>query len=237
MIKMFIGSSSMGEDEAIERAYSYTIHKNCSENVDITWMRQSNNPDSYWSGFQTERWSTPFSGFRWAIPEACNFEGRAIYTDCDMLNFRDLSELINIDLQGKPIAARSGQRFGGHEFCVMVFDCAQFKETIPVARQRTLPDFHHRMIQKFSGNQQLVQDLDPRWNCLDGDGRQLDDIWQLHFTNMATQPWKPAWYTGNPQPHPRADLVAEFEKYSELALNEEWAVEYESNINYGVIGR
>ena len=58
MIKMFIGSSSMGEDEAIERAYSYTIHKNCSENVDITWMRQSNNPDSYWSGFQTERWST-----------------------------------------------------------------------------------------------------------------------------------------------------------------------------------
>ena len=93
------------------------------------------------------------------------------------------------------------------------------------------------MIQKFSGNQQLVQDLDPRWNCLDGDGRQLDDIWQLHFTNMATQPWKPAWYTGNPQPHPRADLVAEFEKYSELALNEEWAVEYESNINYGVIGR
>ena len=137
MIKMFIGSSSMGEDEAIERAYSYTIHKNCSENVDITWMRQSNNPDSYWSGFQTERWSTPFSGFRWAIPEACNFEGRAIYTDCDMLNFRDLSELINIDLQGKPIAARSGQRFGGHEFCVMVFYCAQFKETIPVARQRT----------------------------------------------------------------------------------------------------
>ena len=28
---------------------------------------------------------------------------------------------------------------------------------------------------------------------------------------MATQPWRPGWFTGTPQEHPRADLVAMFE--------------------------
>jgi lipopolysaccharide biosynthesis glycosyltransferase len=238
MIRIFIGASSMGEDEPIERAYAYTIKQNCSEEVQINWMRQDPDPKGFWHGFQTAHWSTPFSGFRWAIPEYCDFKGRAIYTDCDMLNYRDLSELINIDLHGKPIAARRGQRFGGHEFCVMVIDCeAMQQHTIPVFRQKSLDNYHHRMIHMFSGNADLVEDLDPRWNCLDGEGRNLDDIWQLHFTNMATQPWKPAWFTGNPQPHPRADLVEEFEKYRDLALQDDWTVQYSTDVQYGVIGR
>ena len=56
----------------------------------------------------------------------------------------------------------------------------------------------------------LVGDLDPRWNCHDGDDLDIDDIWHLHYTNMATQPWRPNWYTGESMEHPRKDLVKLF---------------------------
>ncbi len=239
MIRMFIGSSSMGEDEPIEKVYHYSLERNASDDLDITWMRQSNDKDSTWNGWTTNRWSTPFSGFRWAIPELCNWEGRAIYTDCDMINYRDMKELLNIDMEGKPIAARKGKRFGGHEFCVMVFECSHHllrDILVPLARQKKLEDYHHRMISMFSGSNQ-VYDLDPRWNCLDGEDRQLGDIYQLHYTSMPTQPWKPGWFTGETQPHPRKDIEEEFWNLSRECVNMEWPVQYESDITYNVIGR
>ena len=89
MIRLFIGSSSNGEDATIEAAYLNSIEKHASEEVDVTFMRQTKNPHSFWSGWACETWPTPFSGYRWGIAEYCNFEGRAIYTDCDMINYRD----------------------------------------------------------------------------------------------------------------------------------------------------
>jgi hypothetical protein len=60
--------------------------------------------------------------------------------------------------------------------------------------------------------------FDPRWNCLDGEGRDINDIWHLHFTRMPTQPWKPGWFKGTPQPHPRKDLVELWEQYRDEGL-------------------
>ena len=207
MIRMFIGSSSNGEDCTIEAAYEYSLRKHTDEEIDITWMRQTPDIDDVWYHNNTERWSTPFSGYRWFIPEHCNFEGRAIYTDCDMINFKDINELWETDLKGKPIAARKGVRFGGHEFCVMVIDCEAIKDhLIPISRQKNIAEYHHRMIGLFSGNEDLVEELDPRWNCLDGEDYEIDDIWHLHYTNMATQPWQPEWYVGPKKEHPRKDI-------------------------------
>ena len=91
------------------------------------------------------------------------------------------------------MAARKGYRFGGHEFCVMVIDCSKMEEiiSVPASRQRNNPEFHVRMIGKMSGNDKYVKELDPRWNCLDGEDREIEDMYQLHWTNMATQPWEP----------------------------------------------
>jgi lipopolysaccharide biosynthesis glycosyltransferase len=243
-VRIFIGSSSNGEDAPIEAAYEYSIFQNCSRDVDVVWMRQSNDVDNFWGGWNTPMWSTPFSGFRWAIPEYCNFEGRAIYTDCDMINYRDMAELFDTDLQGKPVAARRGVRFGGHEFCVMVFDCAAFKQhAIPVQRMKRIAETHHRFINKFSGNSDLVHDLDPKWNVLDGENYNISEMYQLHFTNMATQPWTPGWFTGQSKPHPRKDIVAEFETYSQYAFNHGFdpdAIREQlepNNVQYNIIGR
>jgi len=244
VVRVFIGSSANGEDADIEAAYEYSIRKNCSKEVQITWMRQTNDTSSIWGGWATERWSTPFSGFRWVIPELCEFKGRAIYTDCDMINYRDMDKLINVEMNGKPIAARRGSRFGGHEFCVMVIDCDAIKpHLIPISRQKNLPESHHRFINKFSGNSELVEDLDPRWNCLDGEDRPLHDIWQLHFTKMSSQPWKPDWFTGEHEKHARQDIVDEFYRVFEEAKQNGFDPDAkreelsDSNVVYNIIGR
>ena len=243
MIKLFIGSSSKGEDKDIEIAYEYSINQNTKEDVQIEWMRQSDDPKSYWGCWETHTWPTPFSGFRWGIPEFCNFEGRAIYTDCDMINFRDMKELWETDLEGKPIAARRGQRFGGHEFCVMVIDCAKMKDLIiPKERLMKISESHQRYIYTFSGQSHHVKDLDPRWNVLDGEDRKFEDMYQLHFTNMATQPWKPGWYTGQPMKHPREDVVKMYYKKvgeAKLAGMQPYTPgkDYPTLNEYNIIGR
>jgi hypothetical protein len=240
-IKIFIGTSANGEDAKAEMVYEYSIRKNASVPVDITWMKQTRDESSPWGGWQTERWSTPFSGFRWIIPEVCGFQGRAIYTDCDMINFKDINELINIDMEGKPIAARRGNRFGGHEFCVMVFDCAAFEEySMPARRMKMIPESHHRMISKFSGSG-LVKDLDPKWNCLDGEYLDVEDIWHLHYTNMATQPWRPSWYVGPVDEHRRKDISdLWFKMYDEAkasGLDEQDYMPKELFGEYNIIGK
>lgn len=243
-VRIFIGSSANGEDAEIEAAYEYSLRKNCSREVEITWMRQTNDPNSIWGGWDSRAWSTPFSGYRWAIPEACNFEGRAIYTDTDMINFKDIAELLDTDLQGKPCAARRGSRFGGHEFCVMVIDNAAMKQhMLPVARMKIIPESHHRMISMFSGNSSLVQDLDPRWNCLDGEDLKIQDIWHLHYTRMNSQPWKPSWFKGTTEEHRRQDIKSIFYEYLKLAKEAGYDVDARREelqrdiVKYNIIGQ
>lgn len=206
-IRIFIGTSANNEDSEAEMVLEYSLKKNTTHPLEITWMRQTKDENSIWGGWETPRWSTPFSGFRWAIPEACNFHGKAIYMDVDQVNLRDIADLYSTPMAGLPLAARRGKRFGGHEFCVVLFDCERMADFLmPVSRMKPNPEAHHRYVNMFSGSE-LVLDLDPRWNCHDGDGLPIEDIWHLHYTEMATQPWKPAWFTGQGREHPRPDLV------------------------------
>src|SRR3990167_5362559 len=135
-------------------------------------MRQTQDRSSFWFGFETSTWSTPFSGFRWAIPEYCGFHGRALYTDVDMINRRDISQLFDLDLQGRALAARRGTRFGGFEFCVTLFDCAAMQPFLAAMNiwDRT---FHHNAMAFFSSHPELLLTIDPRWNCFDGEGRSV----------------------------------------------------------------
>jgi len=210
-IKLFIGTSSNGEDNMIEAAYEYSLRKNTKRDLDIVWMQQTDDKNSYWHGWNSKQWSTPFSGFRWGIPQYCNFEGKAIYTDCDMINLRDIADLWNVDIpEDKWMLARNGVRFGGKEFCVILFDNAKFKHNLAHPDEWKHVDFAHQQYMKLFIERGVVGDLDPRWNCHDGDGLKLDDIWHLHYTNMATQPWCPEWYIGAQLDHPRHDLVKFF---------------------------
>jgi hypothetical protein len=236
-VKVFIGTSSNGEDALIEMAYEYSLRKETDRELEIVWMRQTNDPHCFWHGFADQNWSTPFSGFRWAIPEYCNFEGRAIYTDVDMLNFHDIGELFDMDMGDSWILARDGKRFGGKEFCVMLFDCAKFGGRIPPKETwKKEPTAHHQFIHNFVQNG-TVGDLDPAWNSHD---RDVFPFKQLHYTHMPTQPWKPAWFTGDPQDHPHPDLVELFWLYVDMAKEAGYNIDdyaINRNVKYNIIGK
>jgi hypothetical protein len=225
-LKIFIGSSSNGEDAPIEAIYEYTLRKNCSQDIEIIWMRQSDLDHSYWSGWNTSKWHTPFSGFRWGIAEACNFEGLALYSDVDMINFKDISDLFSVDMQDKAFAARLAQRFNGFQPCLMLIDCSKAKniiapkETLKV--DQNMHSFYMNTLVKkpFFRKSKYFHEIDPRWNCLDGEDLLIEEMFQLHFTNMSTQPWKPNWYLGEQQDHPRKDIVnLYYELLEESAAN------------------
>lgn len=209
MIKIFIGTSEGLDDKDAELVLEYTLRKNCSEPLEIIFMR--NTPGNFFGGFNNHTWWTPFSYLRWAIPEFCNFQGRALYMDVDQVNFKDISRLFYMDLEGKPLAVREGD----YRTCVMVLDCEKLKGLLPSVKdmKKQSPESQSFLVKNLLQN---VATYDKRWNCLDGEDRRSSDIWHLHFTEMTTQPWKPKWavdtwnkkgQTFVSKQHPRGDLV------------------------------
>lgn len=237
-VRMFIGTSANGEDARAEMCYEYSLKRYASRPVDITWMRQTNDETSFWHGWNDTYWSTPFSGFRWGIPEACNFEGRAIYTDVDMLNFRDIAELFDMEIpEDKWMLARNGKRFGGKEFCVILFDCAKFKGKMPPVKEWKNNITHHQQFMQAFINNGVVGHLEPQWNSHDGDAEPFK---LLHYTDMSTQPWRPSWYKGEVKDHPKKHLVTLFWKVEEEAKNNKYKLEdyqIDRGVKYNIIGK
>jgi len=207
-IRLFIGTSANGEDAKAEIAYEYSLRANTDRELDIVWMHQTNDTNSFWYGWNDSRWSTPFSGFRWGIPEYCNFEGKAIYTDVDMVYYGDIGELYDKELADDEwMLARDGERFGGKEFCVILFDCAKFKDELAPVKTWKQEEYHHQYLMQALINKKITGYLDPVWNSHDGDAPN----WKLlHYTTMNTQPWQPAWFKGELKEHPNAGLVRDF---------------------------
>jgi hypothetical protein len=98
------------------------------------------------------------------------------------------------------------------------------------------PTAHHQFINNFIQNG-TVGALDPAWNSHD---RDVFPFKQLHYTHMPTQPWKPAWFTGDPQDHPHPDLVELFWLYVDMAKENGYNIDdyaVNRNVKYGIIGR
>lgn len=216
-VRVFVGTSQERDDYPAEKALEYSLHKHASQPVQVTFMRNTKNPNNFFGNCNDAGWATPFTVLRWLIPEYCNFQGRAIYMDVDQLNLRDISELFHIDMKGKPFACRHNR------LCVIVFDNAKMKKLLPPATKiKAESNFTSRIYWDIV---KRGFHFDPRWNCLDGEGRAIDDIYHLHFTRMASQPWKPAWAATPPrrkvfEPHKRPDLVQLWEQYRDEALAE-----------------
>jgi len=206
MIKIFIGTSPGTDDLPAEKALEYSLLKHSSEPLEIHFMR--NGDPSFMGDFNSSGWATPFTNLRWAIPAYCEYQGRAIYMDVDQLNLRDISELYNVNMQGKPFASRENR------LCVMVFDNEKMQEILaPIDQIKSNAKYGTSIY--WSILRQSYH-FDPRWNCLDGENRPIEDIWHLHFTSMPTQPWKSAWGAAKGlihKPHPRQDLVELWQSY------------------------
>lgn len=182
MIRIFVGASDI-EDNWIEKILVYSLYKNTSEELDIQFLRPKKFPN-----WNTRGWGTPFTNFRYAIPELCNFKGKAIYMDCDQLNLRDIADLYNADLEENTYGMvwdaltdngnkMKGTRFERGFYCdsVMLIDCEKAqKYTAPISEIAKFENnykytwfpglgkpFKHR-------SEGIIKQLNPRWNSFDG---------------------------------------------------------------------
>jgi len=229
-IKLFVGASSNGEDDESMAVLEYSVRKNTKQDVDITWMRASHDSDSLWGGWDMTTWATPFSGFRWAIPAACGYEGQAIYCDSDFIFFSDLEELWNQPFEdGKVVMAKGGE--DSWRYCCAKWNCQAAREyVLPLERMKRIPESHQRMMGFFSQNRQIVQPFEGFWNCVDGEDLGPDQIDALHYSDMGTQfhlkyaiprleaMGRKHWFDGQIREHWRKDLQAVFDQYLSDAI-------------------
>lgn len=230
MIRVFVGCDPNHCDLESQAVLEWSIRKHATEAVNITWMQLSHNPASPWSGWNTIAWVTPFSGFRWALPEVCGFEGRAIYTDSDVIFMSDIAQLWHQEFRpGKAVMAKGD---GSWRLCVSLWDCeAARKHVMPLKELRSNPHSHGIMTQRVrTGN--WVQSFKGNWNCLDGEAyAPLSNpaVKAIHYTAIANQPQLrhaiarlkaqglSHWYDGKVEPHWRPDLVTLFDGLLEEA--------------------
>lgn len=188
-VRIFVGCATYGEDIESQAVLEWSIRKHASLPVELTWMQQSaHGPFSAWN---TERWATPFSGFRWAIPELCRFTGKAIYMDSDVIVMADIAELWAQQHEpGRFLIAKGG---GAWRICVSMFDCAEAREHIPpLAQLQADASSHRNMCALIKQRPELVQAFEGEWNCLDREvgERSVHDpsIKAIHYTDMRSQP-------------------------------------------------
>lgn len=254
-IRFFIGTDANGGCAECNMVLEYSIKKHCSVPYTITRMAISDDPESYWHGWNTSTWSTPFSGFRYGIAEYCNFEGHAIYCDDDQLFLQDPVNLWNIKdgmnqndwLTGKKLLS------GEIRHCVSVINCEAWKDNKVISpttvtndkiMAKQYPGFVDYM--KATTIPLVTKIMDGKWNNFDGEDQKLEDIGLLHLTDMSTNPGvhmaikrlgdqSKHWYDGPLRQHPREDVITKFQQYYNEALNSGMRVEDylpEKMINY-----
>ena len=239
MLKIFIGCDPNNCDLEQMMVLDYSIHKHTSQPCDITWLQLSHDPASpFYSdpasgkGWRTERWATPFSGLRWAIPELCGFEGRAIYFDADVVVLSDLAELWQHPFdKGSFLLAKSREMHTRLGTCV--FDCVAAKKRIPALKKlQKDPRADKKMKRKLKKKPAYITEYqDTTYNCIDGEGVAAENMKILHYSDMGTQfshrysipriekEGGKHWFDGTIYPHPRPDLAALFDQYYQEALD------------------
>lgn len=191
--------------------------------VEITWMSSD---QEYWADWDLSGTATPFTPYRFSIPYATGFKGRAIYLDADMLVLDDIAALWKMDLRGKVIAARGGWRFD-----TMLMDTEAIREhMLPLDVLKAAGGFA-KQNKYFAQHQELVLPFGYEWNYLDvQDTAPLSDAKLLHFTDLRFQPSRRLakerllkegrrhWYPRATFPHPRPEIRDLFHREYAAAL-------------------
>ena len=224
-IRIFVGCAPNTDDAESQAVLEWSIRRHASRPVEITWMALSRDPASpFYSdgdkGWQTDRWATPFSGFRWSVPHLAG-AGRAIYLDSDFIVLADVAELIDQPIPAPAVVLGRGD---GWRLCCSVWGCERAAAHLPaLAELQRNPDSHRAMAQRF-GCPPLAAAFAGDWNNLDGrDGKAISDIQALHYTDMRVQPQlryaiprlaeqgRRHWFDGQTGLHPRADVIDLFD--------------------------
>lgn len=143
---------------------------------------------------------TGFSFYRFYIPEACGYKGKALYLDADIVVLADIHDLLTMEMNDKGVLARPGPHHIRYT-SVMLLSCEKLTHwkirEWSMLINNQLADYGKTMFGEVGGlNYQDFGDLPDYWNHLD----EADETTKiLHYTHVPMQPWKRAG-------HPHASI-------------------------------
>ena len=196
-IRIFVGTDETQTVAA--RVLEYTIRQHASRPVEIVYL------DSVKVPLPRDPKNRPRTGFsfkRFAIPSLCNYRGKAIYLDSDMIVFEDIAELWDTPMDTKsilctwqdapPEAWRDHESFQtGRQMSVMLMDCSRLHWD-PVEIIRGLDEQHYTYSELMFDfcivpSSEIAATLPAQWNSLENFERGITKL--LHYTVVPTQPW------------------------------------------------
>jgi len=172
---------------------AYSIRRHTNQAVAIHSMRDLDIPAPR-DIRQGQR--TGFSFARWAIPELADYRGRAIYMDADMLVFRDICELWNVQMGDSKLAILEPHRKIGrnvrvnvNETSVMVLDCTRCDWTLRELVDGLNGRYDYKQMMSglcFLDEGDIARTIPADWNRLE---YYTSTTGLLHYTLTPTQPW------------------------------------------------
>ena len=198
MINIFIGYDS--KEKVAYNVLSHSIIQNSTKPVAITPIALNHLKDD----FVRERnalSSTEFSFSRFMIPHLMNYQGWALFMDCDMLMFEDVSELWRMRDDSKAIQVckhnyipKEKTKFLGQTQTAypkknwssfMLMNCSKCSSLTPDYVNRASGLELHQF--KWLEGDHLIGDLPLEWNWLVGEYEHKDDVKNVHYTKGG--PW------------------------------------------------
>lgn len=120
---------------------------------------------------------TPFTYSRFLVPHLCEYQGRALFLDLDILCIADIAELFAA-AEDEAVAVSTVNTDPTYErAAVMLFNCGHLDNAVLTPEAvNTRNDLHLIGWTKARGN------LDPRWNHLVGYDARRTDPYLIHYT-------------------------------------------------------
>ena len=216
MINVFIGYDN--KERVAYNVLSHSIIQNSTKPVAITPIALNNLKDD----FVRERnnlSSTEFSFSRFMIPHLMNYQGWALFMDCDMLMFEDIAELWRMRDDSKAIQVckhdytpKEDTKFLGQVqtkyekknwSSFMLMNCKKCTTLTPDYVNKASGLELHQF--KWLEGDHLIGDLPLEWNWLVGEYEHKDDVKNVHYTKGG--PW--------------------FEEYRECDYSKDWFVNHD----------
>ena len=223
MINIFIGYDS--KEKVAYNVLSHSIIQNSTKPVAITPIALNNLKDD----FVRERnalSSTEFSFSRFMIPHLMNYQGWALFMDCDMLMFEDVSKLWRMRDDSKAIQVckhdytpKESKKFLGQVqtkyekknwSSFMLMNCKKCTTLTPDYVNKASGLELHQF--KWLEGDHLIGDLPLEWNWLVGEYEHKEDVNNVHYTKGG--PW--------------------FEDYAKCDYSQDWFKNLEESNGSGV---
>lgn len=195
LIRVFVGYDS--KESVAFHVLSHSIHVRASRPVSITPLLLTELKEQFWRERHSLQ-STEFSFSRFLVPSLCDYQGWALFMDCDMLMLDDVAKLWSLRderfavmvVKHNHVPTESTKFLNQPQTqyekknwsSVMLMNCARCKAlTVDYVNTATGLELHRF---KWLGDDSLIGEIPHRWNHLVDYDPPLpaNELSNIHYT-------------------------------------------------------